>query len=879
MKALQMHYTSCRQGLSGQAGFQTRALSEGVRPEERRELERRGAYRPPRDAPPAPSPEELARDFPVAFRGGVLESGRTAVTRSCYTGKDYSGRWGNFFSHSLVLDDDEAPPPALWPIDLYEWPGWAEGLASGNDPGAPPASLAPVDLAEVAPAESFHLSELADFLNEEPERPGLLARMARALLLGRDSSRPVVIRASGLDGLYWIAAVQKLFPCTQAWRTSFSTYQEGPRGCAQLNATTGATDFRLDEPDRKYRFYVFDLIESSSSDVPEAEDDYPAVAARWLAESPRRFAELRRFTERFDCETPATASTAVVDLFRLVDDDEFRCSAQRFAEAVKVASERAPAGDRAELLDRLSEAACERGSGDPVSLGLLVRFLTQRAKETGEAGARRRAFDVWWSLVQSAHSPANSEAGQICAPWASLEEAFSGSPREIRELLVDALSRSLADREPPGPVALRLLQILLSCLRRSGEETPWNHPVSRTLLGIVAQAEGFEAALLPVRSEPAALVDVAYALLDRGLDGLGGWNTEDGLRFQETVGRALGAVLSKSSTETVRTVRRRLAADERWRVLFGEWLALLERAPDRRRLHDTYRREVLEALPGYLEAQESAIASSLLAILDEGDARSQGSAWLADGSIERFQPDLARRCLTLANGTLPLLATAAEGTDGERADRFAELLSSASERMSFELSPDRPLLYRTAKTLQARHEPPGRDGLLRFGDAVERLSSTEAEGFLEVVLPLALEHASNLDDHRRVLASLVPRRDTGCAVPGYRRFFRTRESRWPPALQATLRFWLHFEPSDAETGHLSPLERLARAELARALSKLSGSLRSQVEERVRQDAATEPAASRWQAIAEAAERRDRRRFDSLLGVAAKLIRRVGRSGD
>ena len=42
MMALQLHYTSCQAGLLGSPGFQTRAISDGIVPEERVRIERMG---------------------------------------------------------------------------------------------------------------------------------------------------------------------------------------------------------------------------------------------------------------------------------------------------------------------------------------------------------------------------------------------------------------------------------------------------------------------------------------------------------------------------------------------------------------------------------------------------------------------------------------------------------------------------------------------------------------------------------------------------------------------------------------------------------------------------------------------------------------------
>src|SRR5215208_5626643 len=293
MKALQLHYTSCRRGQSGSAGFQTRAASAGIRPEEQREIERHGVYRPPRDTRPEPSREEILRDFPRALRSYPLESGRHAVTRSCYVGRDYSGRWGNFFAHTLVLDNGQ--PASFWPIDLYEWPGWKEGLAAEEDTEEISGPVPTVDLGDLSPADSFGLEDLSDFLREQPGRTELLARMGRAVLLGRESSRALVVRDTPLNGLYWIACLQKLFPAPHAAVLSSSTYQDDPRGCMAINATTGDTDFTFDDAERRFRFFEFDLAAGVHSEIPDAADDYPVVAARWMATDPGRLARLYAF--------------------------------------------------------------------------------------------------------------------------------------------------------------------------------------------------------------------------------------------------------------------------------------------------------------------------------------------------------------------------------------------------------------------------------------------------------------------------------------------------------------------------------------------------------------------------------------------------------
>jgi hypothetical protein len=125
MKVYQLIYTSCKKGLSSGAGFQTYSMSEGITGEERRELERYGLYVPPTNLPSQPGKEEIDNLFPVALRFFRLESGRFGVSQSRYIGQDYSGRYGNYFCHALVLENGYFP---VYPIQLLQAPAFRFAL-------------------------------------------------------------------------------------------------------------------------------------------------------------------------------------------------------------------------------------------------------------------------------------------------------------------------------------------------------------------------------------------------------------------------------------------------------------------------------------------------------------------------------------------------------------------------------------------------------------------------------------------------------------------------------------------------------------------------------------------------------------------------------
>lgn len=93
MEILQAYYTSCKYGQSG-SGFQFYSYSEGLSSDELDEIASFVDYVAPTNLPTNPSPEEIERDFPVAFSYFRLASGRVGVVQSVALNHDYTGRPG-----------------------------------------------------------------------------------------------------------------------------------------------------------------------------------------------------------------------------------------------------------------------------------------------------------------------------------------------------------------------------------------------------------------------------------------------------------------------------------------------------------------------------------------------------------------------------------------------------------------------------------------------------------------------------------------------------------------------------------------------------------------------------------------------------------------
>ncbi|WP_160161154.1 hypothetical protein [Actinomadura sp. K4S16] len=230
--AWQLHYTSARRGPTGRAGFQFVAETPGLPDGTRAAVAPYLSYRPPPDAPPSPGDAELDL-FPVSLLYDEVD-GRPLLLRCRYLGRDYSGRYGNFFAHAVVAEPEELE--GLRPAELWHAAHWAPLPAPGGvlDP-----------LEELTPGSALDPEALAGWLAAAgPGDPyALLAHLVDAVagVLGRGHGR-VVLVADDVEAIArWIAVVSYSLPVAAAARLSFTTYTADPDGAAQrLVGTTPA---------------------------------------------------------------------------------------------------------------------------------------------------------------------------------------------------------------------------------------------------------------------------------------------------------------------------------------------------------------------------------------------------------------------------------------------------------------------------------------------------------------------------------------------------------------------------------------------------------------------------------------------------------------
>ncbi|MBO2453669.1 hypothetical protein J4573_41735 [Actinomadura barringtoniae] len=227
--AWQLHYTSARRGPTGRAGFQFVAETPGLPDGLRAGVTPFLSYRPPPGAPLSPDEGEL-RDFPLAFlydradgrtEGGA--EGRPMLLQSRYLGRDYSGRYGNFFTHAVVADPDELE--GLRPIELWRAPIWA---------AAPAESEELPELDDLPPGAAFDPEMLAEWLAGENAFGALAGLLDSTIgVLGRGHGRIVLVGDDVELIARWIAVVSYSLPVAAASRLTFVTYSADPEGAAQ----------------------------------------------------------------------------------------------------------------------------------------------------------------------------------------------------------------------------------------------------------------------------------------------------------------------------------------------------------------------------------------------------------------------------------------------------------------------------------------------------------------------------------------------------------------------------------------------------------------------------------------------------------------------
>lgn len=465
MKALQFVYTSCRQGMGSGSGFQTYSYSQGLTEEERRELERITVYIPPMNLPPQPTGAEIDASFPISMGYFQLQTGRFGVFQSRYTGRDFSGRFGNYLAHAFVLESGFFPfnPAYLWRSDLF----WTQLNQTDDQSSDKPDLLPPLDVTQLA--ERLTLDDATVMAYIEEHHAQRLPKMVNAVIENQHNQRRLILGCEAEDASMLCAAIYLAFPPRCSAHLSFNTYTIDPAGTNALICGTSLDGgrFAFTNGQRDFEFYVFQGPDDSESDVAAAHS-YVQAVEQSIELSLDNLLDVHNFfdTFQFDGLDPDIDSGYDLYLLRAIGVDEL--DEDRLIQALSFA-ERYGSSDAliefAESLDSvladLVHSVTESGA---VTLG---RFLFKTSLATSEDKHFQRACRFYLDVVH--RSIFLETNGSAVAFNRSILETAREKPRQFIAQLIETTTLNRFQRDlKTSAQSVCIIQIFCDALESLG---------------------------------------------------------------------------------------------------------------------------------------------------------------------------------------------------------------------------------------------------------------------------------------------------------------------------------------------------------------------------------------------------------------------------
>ena len=286
----QWKYTHCQYNQGSGAGFFTYAMSTGLSKEDEADLKSfAGSYLVPSHIPSESKNEpagQILHLFPVAFSAFRLQSGKRAITRTRYVGKNYDDRkgGGNFFVHGLILpegDWDFYPTDLCWddklwlPVDNPPSRIWFDGLKYKEEQniGRVPPPLPSVEIREehIKRFTSYDFDKLFDIKNLLSKADRFEQFKALFAAMQNSSEKPVLLRDKPENIAAWIAAIQYALPISVSQNITFTTYCNSDERAKKFNIVGTSFEgsvLKLDSPN--YSGFDFDkgTMPVQSTDTP-----------------------------------------------------------------------------------------------------------------------------------------------------------------------------------------------------------------------------------------------------------------------------------------------------------------------------------------------------------------------------------------------------------------------------------------------------------------------------------------------------------------------------------------------------------------------------------------------------------------------------------
>lgn len=782
---LQLHYTSCRYGRSGHAGFQTRAMSSDIKPDEQRAVERLGIYQPPRNTD---------QDFPKAYRHAYLGTGKLAIIKSAYVGQDYTRRGGNYFSHALIIKD--RLPDDIWPVDLYEWDGWKDKLLPAEDTEDASFELPAVTLTPDKKAYAF--TELHEFINEEPDRQNQLAYMIQALFMRRETSRKLVIREElETTGLFWIACLQKSFPPSHQKELDCSSYQFDPRACLAVNVTRGETNFLLGENERKYQFYVFDFVEGNHSQVGTI-NEYATTVSTWMSTQPDRLQDFYDFTRLFEYDSLNNELVLMLHLFQISIGIKLTLEETDLVDILDFVKSYTKQENFARILQIIGSAVENfTKSENPAILTHFARFFIKSAANDSEY--RQLSYQLIIRLFDKELFNDSGLIDEINALRSEAKAAFDDADnRAFSTLFLSEphLSKITSNIQslPPEKLSLAINELISSIRALDNqakvyEDVYLRQFVEQVVLANVPQLNQLEWLLTPFIDEPLAVASICVYISEI---------LADQIEVRDESMRRFAYLLSDRFAEYRFSIINTMKwSRTTWQILEEEWKYAIAKQRDKVAAHASYYQHVLQDDSEFSRHYLPVFSAELWKLLSNSkkEQQAQAIAWIRDKQTESFSTELVKAVFQTANESVDF--------HDRQSDELYRMLVDQVQRREIELCPNRLMLREAIIKVNVDKFYFDKQQLNKIKAALVGVDNKTYKEFSQIYLPLILSCLTKKEQHGLVIKAVFCPEQVDIFKQSYGLFYEKRSAKqFDDADMAALMFWLYLNDEDKETFQL-----------------------------------------------------------------------------
>lgn len=298
MSVQQHYYTSFVHSHTNSAGFQVKAMSPDISLENQALIARLIAYHIPTTLD-----ERTIQSHPIALRYYYKSPKECILLCSQSNGNDESGRPGNFFAHTLILEPEmfkTIPPIFYWQSAFW----LKQDLEASSQ----------MDILPVLPAfeeiPTLDSERVWNFLASTAHND-YFRQLVSAVVHCHKTLRRIVIVDTTDHIALWIAAVSCLLPPEYRPLLSFATYHHDPRqGQFMITGTTSDSSFRNSAEEYLSYFVMNAETEQVSNVEPStyanlvasvtSADQYESQILPFFALAIRRFPHLMQKGEQQD---------------------------------------------------------------------------------------------------------------------------------------------------------------------------------------------------------------------------------------------------------------------------------------------------------------------------------------------------------------------------------------------------------------------------------------------------------------------------------------------------------------------------------------------------------------------------------------------------